>query len=64
MTCYSVEPGELRVFGLTAFNAPRIVVQSAFPLSVVVVTRSGRVLAGPLAVANETRDYDLSWAAR
>jgi beta-lactamase regulating signal transducer with metallopeptidase domain len=64
MTCYSVEPGELRVFGLTPFNAPRIVVQSAFPLSVVVVTPSGRVLAGPLAVANETRDYDLSWAAR
>jgi beta-lactamase regulating signal transducer with metallopeptidase domain len=63
-TCQSLVPGELQVVGLTPLNMPRIVVQSVFPLSVVVVTPSGRVLAGPLAVANETRDYDLSWAAR
>jgi beta-lactamase regulating signal transducer with metallopeptidase domain len=62
--CVSVAAAELRAFGLLNADAGRIVMRSSYPLSVVVTTASGRVLAGPVAVRNEARDYEVTWTAR
>jgi hypothetical protein len=56
--------GELRLYGRGAFDGRSIVVRSTLGTSIVVVTGSGRVLAGPTVLANEARRYELAWPPR
>jgi hypothetical protein len=62
MTCSG--PGELRLYGRGAFDGRSIVVRSALRTSIVVVTGSGRVLVGPIALENEDHRYELTWSLR
>ncbi|MEP6491269.1 MAG: M56 family metallopeptidase [bacterium] len=62
--CSSATTGEFRAFGRGAFDGTPIIVSSPSPLSIVVQTGSGRVMAGPLLVRNETRNYDFAWGGR
>jgi beta-lactamase regulating signal transducer with metallopeptidase domain len=62
MTCSG--PGELRLYGRGAFDGRPIVVRSTLATSMVVVTGSGRVLAGPILLANEAHRHELTWSPR
>jgi beta-lactamase regulating signal transducer with metallopeptidase domain len=61
--CSMIHSGTLRLYGPDAFNSRPIVVSVADPTSVIVMTGSGRLLAGPVIVANVPRKYQLSWKA-
>ena len=62
MSCSMTRAGTLRLYGPEAFQAP-LIVQTAVPASVIVMTGSGKLLAGPVVVTNETRKYQMAWSA-
>jgi beta-lactamase regulating signal transducer with metallopeptidase domain len=64
LMCRNGGSGELRLYGRAAFDGSPITIRTNAPMSVVVVTGSGRVLAGPIVVQNEHGRYDLTWAPR
>ena len=64
MTCSSMVGGEIRLALRDAHDPTPIVMRSDRPTSVVVVTPSGRALAGPIDLRNEARSYQLTWPPR
>jgi hypothetical protein len=64
MRCQSAVGGEIRLFGRGAFDGGNLVVYTNVPSSAVVVTASGHVLAGPVGLVNDARNYSIIWPAR
>jgi hypothetical protein len=64
LSCRYSRSGELRLYGRGAFDGAPIVVRASAPIAVVVMTGSGRILAGPMVVQNESRRFELTWSPR
>jgi beta-lactamase regulating signal transducer with metallopeptidase domain len=62
MTCSG--PGELRLYGKGAFEGRTIHVRSSPQTKIVVVSGSGRILVGPIAVETIARRQELTWTPR
>jgi beta-lactamase regulating signal transducer with metallopeptidase domain len=62
--CISSVPSEIRVYGRGMLEGTPVYVQSSLQTSVLVMSESGKVVAGPVPLANESRRYELAWARR
>ena len=61
MSCEAIGAGEVRLQGRSDVLASPITIRAEGPASLVVVTESGVLLAGPIALTSARRSYDLSW---
>jgi hypothetical protein len=59
--CISLVPSEIRVYGRGMLEGTPVYVQSSLQTSVLVMSESGKVVAGPVPLANESRRYELTW---
>ena len=64
VTCESSDPAEIRLWLPGPFDVAPIVIRTARQGFVIVTTMSGDTLAGPVAVENAARSFELTWLRR
>lgn len=62
--CSVGRTGAIRLFGRRVMDGSRIIVHTAAPAVLVARTGSGKLVAGPMRVANEDRTIALEWTGR